>query len=491
MFKESIFNSDRYQYIMCNIFRKAGKDKQKAIFDVFFRKAPDKNNWAVVSGITEVLDLIKIMNGVEYSREEKYDMFVKLFGDEEYSNILADLKFTGNIYSMREGEIVFPNEPIITIEAPLMEAQILETPILSIINHQMAVATKASRVRRASKNIPVFSFGSRRAHGPWASIYGDKAAFIGGCDAVSNIMTENKFNIPSIGTMAHSFIEAYGASKKGELQAFDDFVKYNPEKSNILLIDTYDTLNSGLQNAIKIFKKYDLENKYLTTLNDYGVRIDSGDLAYLSRQCRKAFKDNGLEHAKIIVSNGLDEYLIKDLFEQNAEIDGFGVGDAISTSKHNPCFGGVFKLAAIDNKPTMKLSEDSIKIINPGFKETYRIYSNGEPIADIITLRDDDTSKKLNNSEKLVIRDELDRLKFTVLEKNSYGVNKLNLKIVENGKILGEFNVINSKRYFNYVLDSFSQEHTRLINPHKYKVDLSGELYDLKMKTIYSLKGIK
>lgn len=489
MFKESLFNSDRYQYTMGKIFTKAGKDKEKAIFDVFFRKAPDGNGWAVVSGITEVLELIKIINSNEYTTVEKYEMFFKLLNDKEYATQLSTLKFTGNIYTMREGEIAFPNEPIITLEAPLLEAQILETPILSIINHQMAVATKASRVTRAAKGIPVSSFGSRRAHGPWASIYGDKAAFIGGCDSISNIMTENKFGIPSIGTMAHSFIEAYGSTREGELKAFKDFVKYNSGNSNILLIDTYDVLKCGLPHAIQVFKEFELQKRYEETGQVYGIRLDSGDLAYLSKKCRQALLEEDLRDARIMVTNGLDEYLIKDLFDQEAEVDGFGVGDAIATSKHNPCFGGVYKLAEINNEPVMKLSEDTIKIINPGFKQVYRIYKNNEPKADLIALREDNINTILKNNESFTIRDEYDRFKQTTFKKDSYNIKELLIKTVENGEIKGQFNIPIARQYYDYNISTFSIEHTRLTNPHIYKVDISDDLYDLKINTIKQLRG--
>ena len=499
MFRESLFNSDRYQYTMSKIFIKTNRHNERTIFNYFFRKAPDNNGWAIVSGCTEVLEMIKTMNDDTFSIEEKFNMFKKLLiaknsnieSTDDICNKLANLKFTGNIYCMREGEMVFPNEPIIIIDAPKIEAQILETPILSIMNHGCLIATKASRVVRAANNIPVSSFGSRRAHGPWASILGDKAAYIGGCSSISNIMTDYLFDIKSVGTMAHSFIESYvPPSKESEYNAFRDFVQYNDEGSNILLIDTYNVLKSGLPNAIKVFKEFDLEKRFLETGDTYGVRLDSGDLSYLSKACRKEFLNNGLEHAKILLTNGLDEFLIKDLFEQGVEVDGFGVGDAIATSKSNPCFGGVYKLAQVNEYPTIKLSEDTIKVINPGFQQVYRIYQDSEPKADLICLRENDKDQDiLKQKQKLIIQSENDKRKMTIFEDNSYWFRELLIPVVENGNIIGEFNIEKSKIYSEEVLNSFSNEVTRLINPHYYKVDISNDLYDLKIKTITDIEN--
>lgn len=492
MFKESLFNSDKYQYTMSKVHFNTGKYNERAIFNYFFRKAPDNNGWSIVSGVSEVLDLINIMNNDLYSYQDKYEMFSKLFNsevDKEYIEKLCNLKFTGNIYSMKEGEIVFPNEPIIIIDAPLIEAQILETPILSIMNHQCNIATKASRVVRASKDIPVSSFGSRRAHGPWASIYGDKAAFIGGCSSVSNIMTDNLFDIPCTGTMAHSFIESYlPAGKEGEYKAFYDFVKYN-DGTNILLIDTYSVLKSGLPNAIKVFKEFDLENRFKKTGQTYGIRLDSGDLAYLSKQCRKELNKAGFKHAIISATNGLDEYLIKDLLDQEAEINLFGVGDAIATSKHNPCFGGVYKLSQINGTPTIKLSEDTIKVINPGFQQVYRIYENNEAKADLICLRENDRNvEQLISNQDITISAEFDKRKTTTFKSNNYKYKELLITVVENGKIIYTCDSIEAANYCKVSLSSFSQEHKRLVNPHIYKVDISDNLYDLKMETINNIE---
>jgi nicotinate phosphoribosyltransferase len=387
---------------------------------------------------------------------------------------------------MKDGEIAFPNEPIVSIHAPLLEAQVLETPILSIINHAMLVATKASRIYRASKGIPVISMGTRRAHGLWAGIYGDESAFIGGCTNVSNILTDIKCGVPSVGTMSHSYIESYGIGKEAEYQAFRDFVEVNPVKSNILLIDTYDTIKCGLPNAIKVFKKFNLEEK-----NDsYGIRLDSGDLAYLSKYCRKELDEAGCFSAKIIASNGLDEYSISELLNQDAKIDIFGVGDAIATSKHNPCFGGVYKLAKIGEQSTIKLSEDTIKVINPDAKNVVRIIQNGQFKADIIYLKEkDEIFSKLIHGEQVTIKDEFDKFKTTTFEDHSYYYESLLQEINYNDDLYDKRDYVQIARiYFLKNLESFSPECIRLTKPHSYKVDISDSLYKLKYSLIKQIK---
>lgn len=498
MFKQKLFNSDRYQYTMSKVHYKTGKDKSIAVFNYFFRKAPDDNGWAKVAGITEFLDLIKTMNSDEFTYQEKFDMFKKLLMaknsiEDDIDTVcdkLAKLKYTGDVYCMGEGEHAYPNEPIITLVGPLVETQILETPLLSIMNHACLIATKASRVVRAAQGVPVSSFGSRRAHGPWSSILGDKAAYIGGCSSISNIMTDYLYDIKCTGTMAHAFIESYlPAGKEGEYKAFRDFVQYNDEGANILLIDTYNVLKSGLPNAIKVFKEFDLEKRYFETGDTYGIRLDSGDLAYLSQECRKAFKAAGLDHAKVMITNGLDEYSITNLFTQGVEVDGFGVGDAIACSKHSPCFGGVYKLAALDGIPTMKLSEDTIKVINPGQQEVIRIYQNGEPKADLICkVQGDSDLEALLKGETVTIRAEHDKRQATTFEAGSYTVKPLLILTVKDGEILGKFDIEKAKQYSQQTLDAFSKSHTRLLNPHIYKVDISNDLYDLKMETIYQIE---
>lgn len=473
--------SDKYQYTMGKSFYDTGMKDQRAIFNFFYRKAPENNNWAVVCGTEEVIEMIQNLGKMPADFFDKF-----LPGDEyaEFRTYLSTMKFTGNVWAMREGEIAFPNQPVITIEAPLIEAQVLETPLLCIMNHQMAVATKASRVCR-STNRPVSEFGSRRAHGPWAATYGAKAAIIAGCANSSNILTGVMNGVPSTGTMAHSYVTSFGCTVEGEHQAFSTYCKTHRGEVLILLIDTYDTLKCGIKNAIRAFKENGIDNSYRPA---FGIRLDSGDLAYLSQRCRKILDENGLQECKIFATNGLDEYLIADLERQGACIDSYGVGDAIATSKAAPCFGGVYKLVQIDDMPVLKRSEDKIKLINPGFQITYRILLDGMNEADVTCLRGDATEKALLAGETITLRDEYDAYKHKTLEAGSYNVRPMQHPVIMDGQDMHEAHtLLQKKEYFNSVLASFDNSEKRLINPHYYKVDISDELYDKKMEIIERL----
>ncbi|MGL5989740.1 nicotinate phosphoribosyltransferase [Cetobacterium sp.] len=487
-----VINSDRYQYTESDIFLMENMQEKEAVFDMYFRKTED-GGFAVVSGVQEVIELINILN--KTSEEEKREYFSKIIEEEHLLEYLVKMKFTGNLYAMRDGEIVYPNEPIITIKAPLIEAKILETPILNLMNMQLAIATKASRVTRAAYPIPVTSFGSRRAHGFDSAVAGTKASIIGGCLSHSNMMTEYKYGIPSVGTMAHSYIQAFGVGSIAEKEAFDIFIKHRRErKANtlILLIDTYNTLGIGLKNAIQSFKDNAIDDSYP---GNYGIRIDSGDLAYLSKKCRKALDAAGFKKAKIFLTNSLNESLIKSLKEQEAAVDIFGVGDAIAVSKSNPCFGGVYKIVQIEKKPVIKLSEDVIKISNPGFKEVYRIYDEeGFAYADLLTLVENDIDKeKLLNVENILIRDEKYEFKTSLLVTGKYSYRKITNEFVKNGVIKEEAltlqNVMGSRQYYLDSLAKVSDERKRLENPHQYKVDLSKDLLELKYNLIKEIKS--
>lgn len=473
--------SDKYQYTMGKTFFDESMQNRRAIFNLFYRQAPDNNNWAVVSGVSEVIEMIK---GVGNKPSSFFEQFIP--GDEnlEYCQYLANMKFRGNVYAMREGEIAFPGQPIIIVDAPLIEAQILETPMLSIMNHQMAVATKASRVTRSTSK-PVSEFGSRRAHGPWAATYGAKAAYIGGCAGSSNILTSHLFGTPASGTMAHSYITSFGCSVKAEKEAFDKYIKSHFGEALILLVDTYDTLKCGIKNAIRSFIDNGIDDTYPEF---YGIRLDSGDLTYLSVECRKMLDRAGLTKCKIFATNALDEYIISDLERQNAAIDAYGVGDAIATSKHNPCFGNVYKLVQIDDEPVLKRSEDKSKIINPGFQITYRIIRDGLFRGDVTCLRNDKLSRRIEAGKEIELRSETDDTKVTRFEKDSYISRVLQEMIIENGEECGKrSDVSNSRNYYLANLNSLSIAEKRIINPHYYKVDISDDLYDLKIKIINSL----
>lgn len=473
--------SDKYQYTMGKSFYQAGMKDKVAIFNLFFRDAPDKNNWAVVSGIRESLEMI---NGIGSEGAAFFEKFIP--GDEyaEFREYLSKMRFTGNVYAMREGEIAFPKQPIITIEAPIIEAQVLETPLLCIMNHQMAIATKASRVTRSTKKT-VSEFGSRRAHGPWAATYGAKAAIIGGCANSSNILTSAIFDVPCSGTMAHSYVTSFGCSLEGEFNAFRTYIETHRGEPLILLIDTYDSLNCGLKNAIRAYNECGIDNDYP---QGFGIRLDSGDLTYLSRRCRDILDKAGFTNCKIFATNSLDEYLITELERQGAMIDSYGVGDAIATSKHNPCFGNVYKLVQIDGEPVLKRSEDKSKLINPGFQITYRIIQNGMFKADITCLRADSMSRRIEAMEELHIRSEFDETRNKTFQKGSYTWKKLQEQVMKNGKVTAkDIPLPEKQQYYLSNLMSFNETERRLINPHFYKADISDDLYDLKMKLINNL----
>lgn len=462
-------------------FYQAGMKDKIAVFNLFFRKAPDNNNWAVVSGTKEALEMIKGLGSEDAAFFEKF-----IPGEEykEFREYLSKMHFTGNVYAMEEGEIVFPKQPVIVIEAPIIEAQVLETPLLCIMNHQMAIATKASRVTRSTDK-PIGEFGSRRAHGPWAATYGAKAAIIGGCANSSNILTTAIFDVPCSGTMAHSYVTSFGCSLKGEFNAFTTYIKTHTGEPLILLIDTYDTLNCGLKNAIKAYRECGIGNGYPQL---FGVRLDSGDLAYLSRQCRDVLDKAGLTNCKIFATNALDEYLITELERQGAMIDYYGVGDAIATSKHNPCFGNIYKLVQIDGQPVLKRSEDKTKLINPGFQITYRLIKDGVFKADVTCLKGDKMAQDIENGREIHIRNEYDETMNKQFAAGSYTYRILQKKMMENGEICYKEKTLPQKReYYRSNLVSFNETERRLINPHYYKVDISDDLYDLKMQLINNL----
>ena len=480
--------SDKYQYTMGKSFYDSGMKEQTAVFNMFYRKAPENNNWAVVSGTDEVIEMIENLGNMDPSFFEKF-----LPGEEykDFRGYLSSMKFTGTVYAMREGEIVFPNQPIIIVEGPLIEAQVLETPMLCIMNHQMAVATKASRVCRATDR-PVSEFGSRRAHGPWAATYGAKAALIAGCSSTSNILTGVMYDYGSTGTMAHSYVTAFGCTVEGEYNAFDTYIKTHKDESIILLIDTYETLRCGILNAMRAFKSNGIDDSYAP---GYGIRLDSGDLAYLSSECRHILDSNGFTKCKIFATNSLDEYLITDLERQGACIDSYGVGDAIATSKANPCFGNVYKLVQIDGNAVLKRSEDKIKLINPGYQITYRIMiedpSKGEIFkVDVTCLRNDSLSQKIEAGEEFTVCDEYDRYKYKTFAAGSYKAFILQHKVIENGKRCAPVHTLKEKKeYYNRTLMHFSPSERRLINPHYYKVDISDDLYNLKISILNRLNA--
>lgn len=463
--------ADFYEFTMSNgYFVKNNTDI--AYFDVFFRKVPDKGGYAVAAGLEQIIEYIENLKfdeeDIEYLRSQN------IFS-EEYLEYLANFKFTGDIWAVPEGTIIFPSEPIMTVRAPIIEAQLLETYILTMINHQSLIATKTARIVRSAKGRPVMEFGARRAHGTSAAIFGARAAIIGGAVGTSCTLTAKEFNVPASGTMAHSWIQSFDS----EYEAFKTYAEIYPNGCTFL-VDTYDTLNSGIPNAIKVFDEV-LKPK---GIRPAAIRLDSGDLAYLSKKARKMLDDAGYPDCKICATNSLDEYLITSLLQQDAKVDLFGVGENLITAKSDAVFGGVYKLAAIERNgeiiPKIKISENVEKITNPSFKKIYRFYSKDTnyAIADVITLADE----KIEEGEYEIF-DEHNTWKRKKL--TNYYVKELQEKIFENGKLV--YKSPSLKEIADYTkkgLDTIWEEVKRKNNPQKYYVDISEKLYNLKQSML-------
>jgi len=452
-------------------YYKTGIINKEAVFDLFFRKSRQDSAYSIAAGLEQVIDYI---NNLHFEKNDlEYLDSLKLF-DAGFLDLLRELRFTGDIYAVPEGTVVFPNEPILRVKAPLFQAQLIETALLNIINHQSLIATKASRVVYAAQGGSVLEFGLRRAQGPDAGIYGARAAIIGGCTATSNVMTGQLFGIPVKGTHSHSWVMSF----PDELTAFRAYAEAFPDNC-LLLVDTYDTLNSGVPNAIKVFRE--LREKGYEPL---GIRLDSGDLAYLSKAARKMLDEAGFKDAKIVASNDLDEELIWDLKAQGAAIDIWGVGTALITSKDCPAMNGVYKMSAEESEgrliPKIKISENSDKITNPGYKKVFRIYNNQrKAIADLITLEDEE----IDTSKPLTIFDPVDTWKRMTL--TNYTVRELLVPIFKEGKQVYQTpSLTEIQKYAKEELDTLWDEYKRLKKPHKYKVDLSQKLYDLKEKLL-------
>lgn len=459
---------DLYEYTMSNVFLKNNMQEKYVYFDVFFRKIPENGGYAIFAGLEQVINYVK---NLSFSKEDiEYLRSLNKFS-EEFLKYLEDFKFTGDIWSVEEGTVIFPNEPLITVRAPIIQAQVLETMILLLVNHQSLIATKASRIVRAADGRPVMEFGARRAHGIDAAVYGARAAMIGGCIGTSCVETAKKFNVPASGTMAHSFVQAFDS----EYEAFKAYAESYPSDC-LLLIDTYDTLNQGIQNAIKVFKEVVVPKGF----RPKGVRLDSGDLAYLSKEVRKILDEAGFPDAKICVSNSLDETLITSLLSEGAKIDSFGVGENLITSKNEPVFGGVYKLVAVENDgniiPKIKISENTAKITNPGFKCVYRFYdkSNGKAIADYIALSDEEIPV-----DNIKIFDPENPWK--TKELTNYTIKPIRKLIFKDGNLIYNTPTLEEiTKKCKIELDTLWEEIKRFKNPHKYYVDLSQKLWDLK-----------
>lgn len=467
--------TDFYELTMANGYLKEGMRDKIAYFDMYFRQAPDGAGVAIMAGVEQMIDylnhLVFTEDDIAFLREKK--MF-----DEEFLDYLRNFKFACDVWAIPEGTPIFPNEPIVTVRGPLIQAQFVETMILLTVNHQSLIATKSNRIVRAAGDIPVMEFGSRRAQGYDGAIYGARAAYIGGVAGTACTISDLMFSVPALGTMAHSWVQAFDS----EYEAFLAYARAYPGNCT-LLVDTYHVLKSGLPNAIRVF------NEVLKPLgiSNCGIRIDSGDITYLTKKCRKILDEAGWESAKIVVSNSLDEYIIRDILQQGAEIDSFGVGERLITSKSEPVFGGVYKLVAVEEdgviQPRIKISENVAKITNPYFKKVYRLYSKetGKAIADVLTAFDE----TIDNTKPYEIFDPRNTWKRKTV--TDFEVKELQVPIFQNGECVYQSPSLQEiQRYCKDSLATIWDEVKRFENPHEYYVDLSQKLWDIRYQLLAS-----
>lgn len=461
---------------MMNGYFKKGKQDEITVFDVFFRQN-EIITYSVSAGLEQVVDYVLNLN---FGKEEiEYLRSLNLF-DEDFLEYLSNLKFTGDIYSVPEGTVVFPGEPILTVKAPVIQAQLIETAILNIVNHQTLIATKAAKISYAAQGDLVMEFGLRRAQGPDAGIYGSRASIIGGCQSTSNVLAGKMFDIPISGTHAHSWVMNFPT----ELDAFRAYAEIYPD-ATLLLVDTYDTLKSGIPNAITVFNELKAKGH-----KPIGIRLDSGDLAYLTKKARKMLDDAGFPDTKICASGDMDERSITSLKLQGAKINSWGIGTKLITSADMPALGGVYKLSAVFDEegneiPKIKISETSAKITNPGFKGIYRIFDKdtGKSEADLIHLR----SEKIDFSKPITLTHPLERWKKTTY--TNYVAKELTVQIVKDGKLIYKLPTLKEiASYAKESLSAFWDEYRRLDQPHLYKVDLSDGLYELKTKMLKEIR---
>ncbi|MBQ6735494.1 MAG: nicotinate phosphoribosyltransferase [Lachnospiraceae bacterium] len=474
--------TDLYELTMMQGYYRNETHNRKVVFDMFFRTNPFGGGYAVMAGVAQLIEYIRELN---FSREDiRYLETLGCF-DADFLDYLHNFRFTGDIYAIPEGTIIFPREPIVKVIAPIMEAQLVETAILNIINHQSLIATKAARVCYAAGG-GVMEFGLRRAQGPDAGTYGARAAIIGGCDATSNVLCGELFDVPVTGTHAHSWIMSF----PDEYSAFKEFAKLYPQ-SCILLVDTYDTLESGVPNAIRVFQEMKEEG---IKSKKYGIRLDSGDLAYLSKEARRMLDEAGFPDAIISASNDLDEHIILSIKQQGARIDSWGVGTNLITAKDNPAFGGVYKMSAImgeDGKfiPKIKLSENTEKVTNPGDKKIYRVYEKKDHKikADLICLAEESFTEE----RPLVLFDPAAPWKRTRMEPGEYTLRELLVPVFQNGAcVYTSPPVMDIRTYCLEEQDTMWPETRRLSNPHQIYVDLSRKLYDMKLRLLDELSQV-
>ncbi len=461
---------DFYELTMGNGYFKEGMQDMITYFDVFYRDVPDKGGFAIAAGLEQIIDYVQ---NLHFDREDIEYLRSRGLFDEGFLDYLSNFRFTGDIWAVPEGTPIFPREPVITVRAPAIQAQLLETYILLEINHQSLIATKANRICRAAGGRAVLEFGSRRAQGIAGAVTGARAAFIGGCAGTACTVSDQIYGVPAAGTMAHSWVQMFPS----EYDAFLSYCRTYPNAAT-LLVDTYDTLRSGVPNAIRAF------NEVLKPLGitKCGIRLDSGDMAYLTKKARKMLDEAGWTECAITVSNSLDENIITEILSQGACINSFGVGERLITSRSNPVFGGVYKLCAVEDKdgniiPKIKISENIDKITNPGFKKVYRLYNRrtGMAEADYITLRDE----IVDDTKPLELCHPVARWKTKVME--NFEAHELLVPVFRGGELVYDCPaLIDIKRSCAYQVSTLWQEVKRFSNPHGYYVDLSPKLMELK-----------
>lgn len=461
--------TDFYEITMASGYLKLDMQDEIAYFDMFFRRVPDGGGFAIMAGVEQVIDYLK---NLHFSEEDIDYLRKRNFFSEEFLEYLRNFKFTCDVWSVPEGTPIYPHEPIITVRGPVMQAQFIETMILLIVNHQSLIATKANRIVRAAKGRPVMEFGTRRAHGLASAVFGARAAYIGGCVGTACTIADIDHGIPALGTMAHSWVQMF----PNEYEAFKKYAEIYPDNCT-LLVDTYNVLKTGVPAAIKVFKELNPPSK--------GIRIDSGDITYLTKNARKMLDDAGLQDCKITISNSLDEFIIRDVINEGACVDSFGVGERLITAKSEPVFGGVYKLAAVEIDgeiiPKIKISENVEKITNPGFKTLYRLYdkSTNKALADVMTL-DGETIPEVDGYEIFDPNAVWKRKKLS----NFYAKN-IRVQLFDKGKCVYESpSVEEIKEYCRAQIDTLWDEMLRFESPQTYYVDLSQNLYDLKQKLL-------
>lgn len=471
---------DLYEMTMADCYFAEKDEETQVVFDVFYRKSPDQGGFAIFAGLEQIVEYIEDLHFDE--DDIAYFSSLHLFS-EEFLQYLKNFRFKGDIYAFPEGTVMYPNEPVLTVIAPLIDAQLIETAVLAQINHQSLIATKTQRIVKAAEGRPVSDFGARRAHNMDAAVYGARAAYIGGAAGTATVLAGKQFGIPVGGTMAHSYVMYY----QDELTAFRKYAAIYPDNC-ILLVDTIDVLKSGVPHAIEVFREMQANNVPLTV---YGIRLDSGDLAYLSKKARKMLDEAGFPDARIVVSNSLDEYTITSILDQGGCINSFGVGERLITAKSDPVFGAVYKIAAVNKngkfEPRIKISESVEKITNPGLKEVYRVYDEeGHAVADLLANYDEE----IYTDRPFRYVDPEQPWKNRSFE--NFTVKKLKQPVIKAGKrVMPTVSLTEIRDYVKRQLATeIWQEEQRFENPHKHYLDMTPDYYELKMSLLHNLKEI-